>query len=64
MIVALMYDLGKGVLQNDEYAYVWYMRALSVGDKEAFSLIQGMYDQGRITKQNYDRAYERMSRMP
>ena len=55
--LALMYDVGYGVAQNNAEAKKWYRLAAIQGDKSARYNLGGMYDAGQGGAQDLVRAY-------
>ena len=51
-----MYDNGEGVLQDDQTAVKWYIRAAEQGHASAQSNLGNMYSDGRGVPQDYQTA--------
>jgi len=56
LILAAMYDKGKGTPKNNKKAFVWYKKAANQGLADAQNYLAFMYEQGRGTDQDYRKA--------
>jgi TPR repeat protein len=55
--LALLYDKGQGVPQNDKEAFYWYRKAAEQEDDRAQHNLGLMYANGQGVEQNYMEAY-------
>ena len=57
-ILAIMYQLGNGVAQNDATAAEWWLKAAAGGDIKAMANMGNRYREGRGVEKNYATAME------
>ena len=55
--LAMMYERGLGVAQDDRQAAVWYAKVAEQGEAKAQFILGRMYDRGLGVEQNDQKSY-------
>jgi TPR repeat protein len=57
LYLGYMYDTGKGTVEDDQQAYVWYKKAADFGLPAGQHSLGIMYEEGKVVPQNHLAAY-------
>jgi uncharacterized protein len=56
ILMAMMYDEGMGVIEDQEEAFKWYLIAAEAGDVTSASMVSYMYNQGKGVDKNEEKS--------